>query len=167
MLQRRPVIAHDPDKRIERLDEDLSQRLRAFDVWRAKDDLLRSIPGVGPVMSRTMLALCPELGQLKRRQIAKLIGVAPLANDSGKHRGRRSIWGGRADVRNVRNVLYMATQAAIRNHPDIRRFAEHLKASGKLPKVMLTACMRKLLTVMDTMLKTAAPWQPRTSAESA
>jgi transposase len=152
------------DKRIERLDEDMGQRLRASDVWRAKDDLLRSIPGVGPVMSRTMLALCPELGQLNRRQIAKLIGVAPLANDSGKHRGRRNIWGGRADVR---NVLYMATQAAIRHNPDIKHFSEHLKASGKLPKVVITACMRKLLTVMNTMLKTAAPWQPRTSAESA
>lgn len=87
----------------------------------------------------------PELGQLNR-QIAKLIGVAPLANDSGKHRGRRNIWGGRADVR---KVLYMATQAAIRHNPDIKHFAEHLKASGKLPKVLITACMRELLTVMN------------------
>ena len=86
----------------------MGQMLRDSDVWRLKDDLLQSIPGVGPVLSRTMLALCPELGQLNRREIAKLIGVAPLANDSGKHHGRRRIWGGRSDVR---RVLYMATHA--------------------------------------------------------
>lgn len=144
------------DKRIERLDDDMGQRLRQSDIWRAKDDLLQSIPGVGPVLSRTMLGLCPELGELNRREIAKLIGVAPLANDSGKHRGRRRIWGGRADVR---RVLYMATQAAIRHNPDIAAFAHRLRTSGKLPKVVITACMRKLLTVMNTVLKTRQAWR--------
>lgn len=145
------------DKRIERLDEDMGQRLRQSDVWRTKDDLLQSIPGVGPVLSRTMLGMCPELGELNRREISKLIGLAPLANDSGKHRGRRRIWGGRADVR---RVLYMATQAAIRHNPDIALFAQRLKGAGKLPKVVIVACMRKLLTVMNTMLKTGQPWHP-------
>ena len=143
------------DKRIECLDKDMGQRLRQSDVWRAKDDLLQSIPGVGPVLSRTMLGMCPELGALNRREIAKLIGLAPLANDSGKHRGRRRIWGGRADVR---RVLYMATQAAIRHNPDIAAFADRLKTTGKPPKVVIVACMRKLLTIMNIMLKTATPW---------
>lgn len=143
------------DQRIERLDEEIGQRLRQSDVWRTKDDLLQSIAGVGPVLSRTMLGMCPELGTLNRRQISKLIGVAPLANDSGKHRGRRRIWGGRADVR---RVLYMATQAAIRHNPDIATFAQRLQAAGKLPKVVIVACMRKLLTVMNIIIKTGQPW---------
>jgi transposase len=151
------------DKRIERLDKDMGQRLRQSDVWRAKDDLLQSIPGVGPVLSRTMLGLCPELGELNRREIAKLIGVAPLANDSGKHRGRRRIWGGRADVR---RVLYMATQAAIRHNPDIAVFAQRLKAAGKLPKVVIAACMRKLLTIMNTILKTRQAWHALPPAQA-
>ena len=146
------------DKRIARLDEDMGQRLRVSEVWRAKDDLLQSIPGVGPVLSRTMLGLCPELGELNRREIAKLIGVAPLANDSGKHRGRRRIWGGRADVR---RVLYMATQAAMRHNSDIAAFALRLKTAGKLPKVVIAACMRKLLTVMNTVLRTRQAWCAR------
>jgi transposase len=124
------------DKRIERLDQSMGQRLRDSDVWRAKDDLLQSIPGVGPVLSRTMLGMCPELGELNRREVSKLVGLAPLANDSGKYRGRRRIWGGRADVR---RVLYMATQAAIRHNPDIAAFAQRLKAAGKLPKVVIVA----------------------------
>lgn len=152
------------DRRIAALDEDMGQRLRASDVWRAKDDLLQSIPGVGPVLSRTMLAQCSELGCINRREIAKLVGVAPLPNDSGKHRGRRTIWGGRIDVR---NVLYMAAQSAMRHNPDIHSFAQRLKAQGKPPKVVITACMRKLLTLMNAMLKTATPWQPRSTAQIA
>lgn len=152
------------DKRIERLDEDMGQRLMNSDVWRTRDDLLQSIPGVGPVMSRTMLGLCPELGELNRREIAKLIGVAPLANDSGKHRGRRRIWGGRADVR---RVLYMATQAAMRHNPALRDFALQLKARGKLPKVVIAACMRKLLTIMNTIVKTGTPWRQPAAAAGA
>ena len=145
------------DKRIARLDEDMGQRLRDSEVWRAKDDLLRSIPGVGPVLSRTMLGLCPELGRLNRREIAKLVGLAPLANESGKHRGRRRIWGGRADVR---RVLYMATQSAIRHNPAIAQFAHRLQQAGKLPKGVIVACMHKLLIIMNTMIKTGQPWQP-------
>lgn len=144
------------DNRIQRLDEDMGERLRQSAVWRAKDDLLQGIPGVGPVLSRTMLGMCPELGQLNRHEISKLIGLAPLASDSGKHRGRRRIWGGRADVR---CVLYMATQAAIRHNPDIAAFAQRLKGAGKLPKVVIVACMRKLLTIMNAMIKTGQPWQ--------
>ncbi len=151
------------DKRIERLDQDMGERLRESAVWRAKDDLLQGIPGVGPVLSRTMLGMCPELGRLSRREISKLIGLAPLANDSGKHRGRRRIWGGRADVR---NVLYMATQAAIRHNTDIARFAKRLKDAGKLPKVVIVACMRKLLTIMNSMIKTGQPWQARFAHEN-
>jgi len=143
------------DKRIQRLDDDIGQRMRESDVWRAKDELLQTVPGVGPVLSRTMLAMCPELGRLNRREISKLVGVAPLANDSGKHRGRRRIWGGRADVR---RVLYMGTQAAIRHNPDIALFAQRLTRAGKLPKVVIVACMRKMLTVMNVMLKTGQPW---------
>lgn len=151
------------DKRIERLDEDMGERLRASAAWRVKDDLLRSIPGVGPTLSRTMLGLCPELGALNRHEIAKLVGVAPLANDSGRHRGRRRIWGGRAEVR---CVLYMAAQSAMRHNSDIAAFAQRLKNAGKLPKVVIVACMRKLLTIMNTMIKTGEPWQARLAQEN-
>ncbi|MDR2838044.1 MAG: IS110 family transposase [Azonexus sp.] len=144
------------NKRIDEIDADLSGQLRASDVWRAKDDLLRGIPGVGAVTSQTLLARCPELGMLNRREIAALTGVAPLANDSGKHRGKRFVWGGRADVR---AVLYMATMTAIRFNPAIRIFANRLKAAGKPAKVVIVACMRKLLTIMNAMIKNNTPWE--------
>lgn len=143
------------DKQIGKLDDDLTKRLRASEAWKTKDDLLRGIPGVGAVTSLTLLAKCPELGALNRREIAKLTGVAPLANDSGKHHGKRFIWGGRADVR---AVLYMAAVSAIRCNPAIRAFADRLKQTGKPPKVVIAACMRKLLTIMNAMLKNNAPW---------
>jgi transposase len=146
------------DKRITEIDNDLSKRLRGSDVWRTKDDLLRGIPGVGAVTTLTMLAKCPELGTLNRREIAALTGVAPLANDSGKHRGKRIIWGGRADVR---AVLYMAAVSAIQHNEPIKAFAERLKKAGKPPKVVIVACMRKLLTIMNSMLKNNAPWNPK------
>jgi len=146
------------DKRIAEVDTDLTKRLRESDVWRTKDDLLRGIPGVGAVTTLTMLAKCPELGTLNRREIAALTGVAPLANDSGKHRGKRFVWGGRADVR---AVLYMATVSAIRCNDAIKAFAERLKKAGKPPKVVIVACMRKLLTIMNAMLKNNAPWNPK------
>ncbi|MEN9479875.1 MAG: hypothetical protein RLZZ298_1270, partial [Pseudomonadota bacterium] len=146
------------DKQIIEVDGDLNQRLRESDVWRAKDDLLRAIPGVGTVTSLTMLAKCPELGALNRREIAALTGVAPLANDSGKHRGKRFIWGGRADVR---AVLYMATISAIRCNDTIKTFADRLKQAGKPAKVVIVACMRKLLTIMNAMLKNNAAWNPK------
>lgn len=146
------------DKQVAGVDSDLNKRLRESDVWRAKDDLLRAIPGVGAVTSLTLLAKCPELGRLNRREIAALTGVAPLANDSGTHRGKRCIWGGRADVR---AVLYMATVSAIRCNATIKTFAERLKQAGKPPKVIIVACMRKLLTIMNAMLKNNAAWSPK------
>jgi transposase len=148
------------DKRITEIDTDLTQRLRNSDVWRAKDDLLRGIPGVGVVTTQTLLAKCPELGSLNRREIAALIGVAPLANDSGKHRGKRFVWGGRADVR---TVLYMAAISAIRCNTNIKAFAERLKQSGKPAKVVIVACMRKLLTIMNAMLKNNTHWEQKTA----
>jgi len=148
------------DKQIAKLDDDLTKCLRASEIWKTKDDLLRGIPGVGAVTSLTLLAKCPELGVLNRREIAKLTGVAPLANDSGKHRGKRFIWGGRADVR---VVLYMAAVSAIRCNPAIRAFADRLKRAGKPPKVVIVACMRKLLTIMNSMLKNNTPWSVQTT----
>lgn len=146
------------DKQIAEIDTDLTKRLRGSDIWRTKDDLLRGIPGVGPVTTLTMLAKCPELGKLNRREIAALIGVAPLANDSGKHCGKRFVWGGRADVR---AVLYMATVSAIKHNDSIKAFAERLRKTGKPPKVVIVACMRKLLTMMNSMLKNNTPWNPK------
>ena len=124
------------ERRIAKLDEDMGQRLRDSDVWRIKDDLLQSIPGVGPVLSRTMLALCPELGQLNRREIAKLIGVAPLAQDSGKYHGRRRIWGGRSDVRRVEVGVHVG-QRELRE--PVRDLAEGAAAVGGLGEQQLAA----------------------------
>jgi transposase len=161
-VQRKSLTAHIAwlDKRIASLDDDLTKRLRASDAWRTKDDLLKSIPGVGAVTTLTLLAKCPELGALNRRQIAALVGVAPRANDSGKHRGKRFVWGGRADVR---AVLYMATVSAIRCNNDIKAFAARLKQVGKPAKVILVACMRKLLTIMNAMVKNNTQWAPKTA----
>jgi transposase len=146
------------DKQIATLDCDLTRRLRTSDAWRTKDNLLQGIPGVGAVTVVTLLAKCPELGQLNRREIAKLSGVAPLANDSGTHRGKRFVWGGRAELR---AVLYMAAVSAIRCNPDIKAFADRLKQAGKPAKVVIVACMRKLLTIMNAMVKNNAPWTPQ------
>jgi transposase len=145
------------DKRIAEADDDLKNRLRGSDAWRLKEDLLRDIPGGGTVTTLTLLAHCPELGSLNRREIAALVGGAPLANDSGKHRGKRSIWGGRAEVR---GALYMATLAAMRCNPAIKVFSDRLKQAGKPAKVVIVACMRKLLTIMNTILKNNASWNP-------
>lgn len=146
------------DKQIAEIDTDLTKRLRGSDVWRTKDDLLRGIPGVGPVTTVTMLAKCPELGMLNRREIAALTGVAPLAHDSGKYRGKRFVWGGRAEVR---AVLYMATVSAISHNDTIKVFAERLEKAGKPPKVVIVACMRKLLIIMNSMLKNNTSWNPK------
>jgi len=161
-LQSKSLKAHIVwlDKRIASLDDDLTKRLRASDAWRIKDDLLQGIPGVGAITSLTMLAKCPELGDMNRREIAALVGVAPRANDSGKHRGKRFVWGGRADVR---AVLYMATVSAIRFNNDIKIFADRLKKAGKPAKVVIVACMRKLLTIMNAMVKNNAQWTPKTA----
>jgi len=159
-LQAKSLKAHIVwlDKRIKSIETDLATRLRSSDAWRVKDDLLLSIPGVGEITSRSMLSRCPEIGQLSRRQIAKLIGVAPLNNDSGKYRGQRHIWGGRADVR---SVLYMAALSAKRCNPVIKALAQRLLKAGKAPKVVIVACMRKLLTIMNAMIRSNTPWNPK------
>lgn len=119
------------------------------------DELLQSTNGIGPVASATLIAQLPELGRLNRREIAALVGVAPMSNDSGNRKGRRRVQGGRFDIR---RVLYMATLTAARYNPGIRAFYERLKAAGKLPKVALVACMRKLLTMLNAMVRTGKPW---------
>ena len=144
------------DRQLARTDDDLAQAIRESPVWREKDDLLRSAPGVGPVLATTLLAGLPELGTLTHKQIAALVGVAPLNRDSGTLRGRRRVWGGRA---HVRAVLYMAALTATRYNPVIRAFYARLCAAGKAKKVALTACMRKLLTILNAMLKSRTPWQ--------
>jgi transposase len=138
------------------VDDDLRQRLRASPLWRTQEDLLRSVPGIGPILSLTLLADLPELGQLSHGQIAALVGVAPLNRDSGTLRGRRAVWGGR---RAVRTTLYMGTLRATRCNPAIRAFYERLLAAGKAKKVALVACMRKLLTIVNAILKHQTPWQ--------
>jgi transposase len=145
------------ERRIAGLDTDLDQTIRTSPLWRAQDDLLRSAPGVGPVVARTLLAQLPELGTLSHKTIAALVGVAPLNRDSGLFRGRRQVWGGRAAVR---AVLYMGTLAAVRHNPVLRAFYQRLRAAGKLPKVALTACMHKLLTILNAMLKHQRRWDP-------
>jgi transposase len=136
-------------------DTDLGAMIKASPVWREKDELLRSVPGVGPVLSRTLLADLPELGRLSRRAIAKLVGVAPLSRDSGTMRGRRFVQGGRATVR---AVLYMAALVATKRNAVIRAFYLRLVAAGKPKKLALVACMRKLLTILNVMVRTAKPW---------
>jgi transposase len=142
--------------RIATLDDDLETLLRASPLWRENDALLQSVPGIGPVCARTLLLALPELGTLTRQQIAALVGVAPLNGDSGTLRGRRMMWGGRA---HVRTVLYMGTLVATRFHPQIKVFYQRLLAAGKLKKVALTACMRKLLTMLNAMLKHLTSWK--------
>ncbi len=144
-------------KQLAQFDDDLRQLVRASPLWREKDDLLRSAPGVGPVLSTTLLAALPELGRLTRQQIAALVGVAPLNRDSGTLRGRRTVWGGRA---HVRAVLYMSTLVATRHNPVVAAFYRRLRAAGKAPKLALTACMRKLLTILNAMLKHHTRWAP-------
>lgn len=138
------------------LDRELRQTIRASPVWREKDDLLRSVPGIGPVLATTLIAELPELGQLNRKQIAALVGVAPLNCESGLLRGHRITWGGRA---RVRTALYMATLVAIRYNPVIRAFYEQLCAAGKVKKVALTASMHKLLLILNAVLRQRCPWQ--------
>ena len=148
-------------------DTDLSAMVRQSPVWRERDDLLRSVPGVGPVTALTLLAELPELGRLTRREIAKLAGVAPLSRDSGTQRGRRVVQGGRAGVR---AVLYMAALVATKRNPSIRAFYQRLLAGGKPKKLALVACMRKLLTILNTMARTQQPWSAnhgRTAAQPA
>ena len=137
------------------LDRDLNNVVRSSRLWRDKDDLLRGVPGVGPTVSATLLAELPELGHLNRRQIAALVGVAPLARDSGTYRGRRHCWGGRASIR---KVLYMAALAATRWNPCIQATYQRLLQAGKLKRVALVACMRKLLVILNAMLAQNTAW---------
>lgn len=141
------------------LDSDLRRTVRHSPVWRDKDQLLRSVPGVGDQVSITLLADLPELGTLNRKQIAALVGVAPFSRDSGPHRGKRTVWGGRA---RVRAALYMGALVASRWNPVIRNFYQRLLAAGKPKKVALTACMRKLLTILNVILKNGQSWNPGT-----
>jgi transposase len=142
-------------KQLEEIDSNLDDAVKGSPLWREKDDLLRSVPGVGKVLSRTLLSLLPELGTLGKKQLSALVGVAPLNWDSGQQRGRRSVWGGRA---NVRAVLYMGALAAARFNPVIRAFHARLIAAGKLPKVALVACMRKLLTILNAIVRDGKSW---------
>ncbi len=138
------------------LDKGLRQTVRRSPVWREKDDLLRTVPGVGEQLSLTLLAYLPELGTMGRRQIAALVGVAPFNRDSGTLRGKRTVWGGRA---RVRAALYMATLVASRYNPVLKDFYQRLPAAGKPKKLALTACMRKLLLILNAMVKSGQPWQ--------
>jgi transposase len=143
-------------RQLQQVDDDLNQHLRASPVWREREDLLRSIRGIGPIVSATLLSQLPELGQLDRKAIAKLVGVAPLNRDSGSVKGVRHIWGGRAAVR---AALYMAALVATRHNPQIRTFYQRLRAAGKPRKVALVACMRKLLLICNAVLRTHTLWR--------
>jgi transposase len=163
-VQHRPALKRDLEahikwleKRIDQFDDDLRQQLEKSTVWRVNDQLLQSVPGVGDVTSRTLLSQLPELGTLSDKQISALVGVAPHASDSGQRKGQAHIRGGRA---NVRSVLYMATMTAIRCNPVIKAFYQRLLAKGKLKKVALTACMRKLLVILNSMIRKQKSWSP-------
>ena len=149
------VVIQTLKKQIKETDGELKDQIRESPVWREKEQLLRSAKGVGPVLTATLLANLPELGKLNRRQIASLVGVAPYNRDSGTLRGKRTIWGGRAEVR---KPLYMAALAARRSNPAIKALYERLVASGKPIKVALTACMRKLLCILNAMVRDGRIW---------
>jgi transposase len=144
------------EKRIGGCDGELQRQIQASPVWRTQEDLLRSFNGIGPVSARVLLVELPELGTLDRKKIAALVGLAPIARDSGQHRGRRSIAGGRGQVR---SSLYMATVSAIRANAVIRAFYQRLREAGKPAKVAIVACMRKILTILNAMVRTQTRWQ--------
>lgn len=145
------------EEALRRANDDIDQAVRNSPAWREQEDLLRSMPGIGPVTARTVVGELPELGQLNRKKIAALVGVAPLNRDSGTLQGTRTCWGGRA---NVRQVLYMATISAVRCNPVIRRVYLALRARGKKHKVALVACMRKVLTILTAMVRDRRRWSP-------
>lgn len=159
---RKRVTAHIAwlERELASTDKDLRQTIQGSAVWRDKEQVLKSVPGVGPVLITTLFANLPELGSLTRKQVAALAGVAPFPRDSGTLRGRRMIWGGRA---HVRAALYMATLVATRFNPVIREFYQRLCQAGKAKKLALTACMRKLLTILNAMLKTGTWWRGKVS----
>ena len=145
------------ERRLGAVDDDLTGAIQASPIWRVQENLLQSVPGIGPTTARTLLAELPELGQLDRRRIAALVGVAPFNRDSGTRRGHRSIWGGRASVR---SSLYMAALVGSRHNPLLRAFYQRLRQAGKPPKVALVALMRKLLTILNAMARDQQPWKP-------
>jgi transposase len=145
---------------LKELDKEIEDFVKGSPAWKEKDALLQSVPGVGPVTSATMLGMMPELGQLNRQEIAALVGVAPVNKDSGKKQGKRRVYGGRADVR---SVLYMAALSAKKCNPAIRKFYDRLIKQGKEKKVALTACMRKLLVILNAMMRTNQPWRSQTT----
>jgi transposase len=145
------------EQALKELDGELDQMLHASPLWRERDQLLRSVPSVGPTVSLTLLAHLPELGQGTVKHIATLVGLAPLNRDSGAWRGTRAIWGGR---RQVRSALYMAALVGVRHNPVLHAFYERLRERGKPKKVALTACMHKLLTILHAVLRDRTPWQP-------
>ncbi len=144
------------DKRIKELDRELHDRLRGSPLWREQDNLLRSIPGVGPILTTTLLADVPELGTTGHKQVVALVGLAPLNRDSGRWRGKRSIWGGRA---HVRAVLYMATLSAVRLNPVLKALYQRLLRAGKPRMVAIVACMHKLLRICNAVLSNQTPWR--------
>lgn len=147
------------ERALSHTDRDLAHAIRESPVWREQDDLLQSVPGIGPVGTSTLLANLPELGTLTGKQIAALVGVAPLNRDSGTWRGKRTVWGGRAQVR---AILYMSALTATHFNPVIRVFYQRLCAAGKAKKVALTACMRKLLIILNAMMKHRTRWAQTT-----
>lgn len=146
------------EEALSNINDDLDRRIRLSPSWFEKDNLLKSVPGVGKVVSSSLLIELPELGRLNRRKIAALVGVAPFNRDSGTMRGRRTVWGGRAKLR---AVLYMAALVASRCNPIIAAFYQRLLDAGKAKKVALVACMRKLLTILNAMMRTMTAWQPK------
>jgi transposase len=149
------------EKKIKAIDDEIDTTIKKSPVWREHDDLLRSVPGVGPVTSRVLIGYLPELGTLNRKEIASLVGLAPFNNDSGKRVGKRSIWGGRGYIR---SVLFMATVTAVRFNPDLKVFYERLLAAGKVAKVALTAVMRKLIVRLNAMMRSRSRWSSTVSA---
>jgi transposase len=145
------------ERQLTEVDNDLDGLIRRTPMWQAKSDLLQEVPGVGPNLARTLIAELPELGQLSHKQIAALVGIAPLARDSGRFRGKRMIWGGRSTVR---TALYLSIWSASKWNPVIRVFYRRLREQGKPPKVAQVACMRKLLTILNAMVRDNAPWDP-------
>jgi len=142
-------------KELERIDQTLSNFIQASPIWSAKNELLQSVPGIGKVGAQAIMSDLPELGKLNRKQIAALVGVAPLNRDSGNYKGRRSIWGGRA---HIRTVLYMVAVVASRCNPVIRDFYKRLCEAGKPKKVALTACIRRLLAILNAMMRNGTRW---------
>ena len=145
------------DRQVRHADAALAAAIEASPVWRAKDDLLRSVPGIGPTVSRTLLSELPELGSLSGRRVAALVGVAPVARDSGRRAGARAIAGGRAGVR---SALYMAVLSAVRYNPAVRAFYVRLRTAGKAIKVAQVAAMRKLLVMVNAMVRDDRRWDP-------